>query len=204
MNWILENIQIVFAIGAAFAYWLNSRKEARQGKEGQPPHSPEDFSQAEAEDPERTRRVQEEIRRKIAERRGAPPVSPVPAQESVPLPAPPVLPSRPLGGLREKIETKLAQVRQREVEAALARERHQELEARMRSMEAERIANQQRAIEIAALTRSESKRAASSGEAAQALAAMDARAWLDGLRNPNVARRAVVLREVLGPPVGLR
>ncbi len=207
MKWILEHLQIVLAVGAAFAYWLNQRKEARQAKEQEPPRPGADFPSEDHdfENVERTRQIQEEIRRKIAERRGATPPSPAPvaAERTV---APPVLSSQPRseGGLREKIETQLAQARRREVEERLVLERQQQLEARMRALEAEQNASQQRATEIAAAARTESRRIAASEVTANALATMDARAWLDGLRHPQVARRAMVLREVLGPPVGLQ
>ena len=77
MRWVLENIQVVIVIAGAIAYWLNQRQRIKQGlppvdEDGQPipQNRPKQASFEATDDAERTRRIQDEIRRKIAERRG--------------------------------------------------------------------------------------------------------------------------------------
>ena len=73
MRWVFENIQILFVIAGAIAVWLvkarrlqELRKEAK-AELGREPTADEIA--------ERTRRIQEEIRRKIVERQGGPPAT---------------------------------------------------------------------------------------------------------------------------------
>jgi hypothetical protein len=128
--------QILVAVAAVIALWAKQRREAaRSRSEG--PAAPA-AGQADAMEEERTRRVQEEIRRKIAQRNAGPEEAPVLA-EATPPPPPPV-PARPAPA---------------PAPAAV------------------------RAVEPA-------------GD------------WLAELRGTQGARRAMVLREILGPPVGLR
>jgi hypothetical protein len=204
MDWIFNHLQLCIAIAGAIAYWITQQKAsaAREAqKDAAPPVRPG------TEDTERTRRIQEEIRRKIAERRGGsqPPVV-TPAATGRPL-ASPVLAPRPVmgsGGLREKLETKLAQAQAREKARVAAQDRRQQLEAQLRENETVRLAAQQRSAEISLVNRAENKATAVAQTTADALAARGSRAWLDDLRDPHSARRAMVLREVLGAPVGLR
>ena len=68
MDWILENIWVLVAISAVIARLLMKRKEGDAAQRGQPARPKE----SEIEDPalaERTRKIREEILRKIAERR---------------------------------------------------------------------------------------------------------------------------------------
>src|SRR5262245_49236072 len=97
MNWIFDHFQLVIAVAAAVAAWLNDRrkKAGGAGTEGEAPPQ----STVTGED-DQTRRIQEEIRRKIAERRGqaqapAAPVQAEPPPEAWHQPAPPVLSPRP-------------------------------------------------------------------------------------------------------------
>lgn len=210
MNWILDHIQFAIAAAAAFAYWVNQMKgRARGGKDAAPMERRFEPARADADDLERTRRIQDEIRRKIAERRGvAAPPPPAPAQAAERSLAPPIVAPRPVagqeGGLRERLETKLAQMQAREQARVAARDRRRQLEAQMRSIEADKLVAQRRAAEITLAARVETRAAATTQTAADTLAARHSRAWLDDLRDPQSARRAMVLREVLGPPVGLR
>lgn len=205
MDWILGHLQIVIGIAGAIAYLFNQQKSAASAREEETDSSKPIGSTV--EDPERTRRTQEEIRRKIAERRGKPATRVSTTTSARPL-ASPVLAPRPVanggGGLREKLETKLAQAQAREAARATAQERQRQLEAQLRENEAVRLAGQQRFAEIASVNRAENKSAAVAQTAADALAARGSRAWLDDLRDPRSARRAMVLREVLGEPVGMR
>jgi hypothetical protein len=155
------------------------RKLGEQTQARTPP-TPADF------DPElaqRTRRIQEEIRRKIAERRGtvlAP--EPVPVESTM---EPPVV------FAEERVE------RDYGASDAAVLERQQQLADQMRALEHARAAEHRRATQVttALRTESESERGQLVGSRGSLLAE---------LRDPAGLRRAFVLREVLGTPVGLR
>jgi hypothetical protein len=204
MDWILSHLQVVIAVAGAVAYFLKQQKDAA-GREQEKDASAPTGSMT--EDTERTRRIQEEIRRKIAERRGEKPTLVSTTTSARPL-ASPVLAPRPVassgGGLREKLETKLAQAQARERARVAAQDRKDQLEDQLRDNEAARLAEQRRLAEISLVNRAENKATAVAQTAADAQASRGSRAWLDDLRNPQSARRAIVLREVLGEPVGLR
>jgi hypothetical protein len=204
MDWILNHLQVVLAAAAAIAYAFGHRKAAGSDNDEESSGSRSLVPARDAgADDEQTRRVQEEIRRKIAERRGAnPPPSVASAPAERPL-TPPVMAPRPVAqemarGLRERLEAKLAEVRAR-TEAA-ARDRQREYEEQEKALEAERLATQRRAAEIAAQAQAAPKPEPS----AEAGMAGLPRLWPDALRDRQSLRRAMVLREVLGPPVGLR
>jgi hypothetical protein len=220
MNWILEHLQIVVALAAAFAYWLKQTKdkaEAEKDRNVPPPL----VTPAADEQTERTRRIQEEIRRKIADRRegAAVPSSPPmmtserPAVSSTRAPRPI---AEPMGGtLRKRLEAKMAAAMARIEEAAKAaaeREEERRQPARQQEIEAEaareteRLAAQRRAA-VETLAEREERIAFAPPESLaqerQATATI-ARSVRDELRDPDSVRRAWILREVLGPPLGLR
>ena len=70
MNWISEHLQLILAVAGALAYWLNQRREAEAAREAEKNPPPASLAEADADDPFRAEKVREEIRRKIAERRG--------------------------------------------------------------------------------------------------------------------------------------
>lgn len=184
MDWILEHLQVLIVIAAAVFAILQKFKIVRTPGTNAPPAA-EDPEQA-----ERTRRIQEEIRRRIMERRGQPPGLPPETEaeamgEPAQFPAPPPL-----------IEA---------VRPAFVPPPVVVLSADQREMERQGVLlDQLRQWEavVPAIT---------AGESAPA-AGMEAgvRGWgltgslLADLRSPAGLRRAVVLREILGPPVGLR
>jgi hypothetical protein len=149
----------------------------------QQPPSPLAAGGPDPEMTERTRRIQEEIRRKIAERRGA-----TAATEALPVGPgmePPIVP------LEQPAEPVLV------ASDAAVLERQKQLADQLRRLEESRVLSARRVAQVTAdlKTESESERgmfAASHGE------------LLADLRDPVSLRRAFVLREVLGPPVGLR
>lgn len=201
MNWILEHLQIVIAIVAAIAYML------KRGK-------PEDEAAGDpGEDDERSRKIREEIRRKIAERRegGAAPASQAPAAPPVirPTVRPTLQPVDPFGGPAKpsslplptfrKAEPAPAQVPQPDAPSLSAvLERQQQLAEQMKELERNRAAQQRRAAEIAARQRETATATARSD------AAGDRDGWLEDLRTGQGLRRAMIQREILGPPVALR
>jgi hypothetical protein len=200
MDWILEHIQVVAAIVVAFAYWLKQRHAQKiDGGEAGPLTRPSSMQSASSEDAERTRRIQEEIRRKIAERqrRGPPALPSQPTERPL---APPLLAPRPVAQsgrdlLRERLAEKLAQAREREAAQQTMRDARDRAEAQ-HADETERAVALQRSAPLAP----EPAVAATSSVAPAA----NARAWLAALKDPSEMRRAIVLREILSPPVGLR
>jgi hypothetical protein len=223
MTWISENIFVVLAIAGAIATWLNQRRRAKQGlppvdEDGQPlpGNRPTQASFEETDDAERTRRIQEEIRRKIAERRGesGPPAAPPEPPVTIPAPVrreatPPPVFHDPVQEMMKEMQNRFspgpdapapAEPPIESAQAAGEREtltRQRELEEKLQALEAQQRTAQQRAAEIKA-----TDAAAATGRESASRAAADR--WLTELRDPQTARRAIVLREILGTPVGLR
>jgi len=183
MDWVLDHLQILIFVAIAGAAVLQRFKKATgQAESGSAkPVDPEEEA--------RTRRIQEEIRRRILERRGLAPAAP-PVGERAPQPA--SFPAAP-----PLIEA----VRQFRVEPPA--------EAAAPSLEAQRAAaelkrQQELAERIRALESSRRVRATVAAESAASAMAAAADRPLPDLRNHAGLRRAILLREILGPPVGLR
>ncbi len=184
MRWLLENPQLLFIIGGAVAFWLNQRRKQKQDRE---------MAEEAAREPtdeemlERTRRIQEEIRRKIEERQGRSPV----AEEPVLREAPPPLPVRPVVVAHDEAPGA----------AELARVMEQQ---RRYAEELEQLAAAERARAGAFATP-----AAPMTMAAYAMAAPTERrrrrtdSVFAMARDRDSLRRAIVLREVLGAPKAL-
>jgi hypothetical protein len=135
----------------------------------------------EAEDPERTRRVKEEIRRKIAERRdNLPPVSAEPAGKPV---ASPIAAPRPVAG-----PPTLGDFLSRGYRALL--------EEKTPAPAPQRPAPASEPPHASPIYSAASPASPSS--------APTSHNWLAELRDPATVRRAILLREILGTPVGLR
>ena len=205
MRWFLEHIQVVIAVAGIIAWWVNQRRREKEGQsadydgDGIPERNPG----AEPYDDDQARRVREDIRRKIAERRGLatppalapepPPVVPVPAsREETP---PPVF-QDPLQDMLKELQRRLAPAMEPaapppepEIDRA-ALERQREIEARYRELEARRA----RTLAQAEAIRIE-RPSTPSGHAA---------GWLAELRDAKNIRHAIIARELLGPPAGLR
>ena len=215
MDWIWDNLQLILVIAVSIAVWINQHRREKNGEPADydedgipdnrvPPRAdtrtltPASRDGMDPEHEERVRRIQEEIRRKIAERRGQPvppPLAPQPAfeQEERPMvfreePAAP--PPVPL--VREVVvayDDGAALERQRRLEEQLAELEKQKREAR-------------RAAQALAEAGATSVRSAGTAEAGGA--GIGSRSVGRELRDPKAVRRAMVLREVLGTPVGLR
>jgi hypothetical protein len=183
VEWLLGNRELLVVLFAA-AVWLLNRIGAAHKKNAARP-GPVQPADGEAE---RTRRVQEEVRRRIAERRA-------PAQSGA-APAAPVEPDSfepPRIGEEAAPPDAVAAPEDAE-EAILARQRS--LESQLMALEAGKAAALAQARAAAAAPRPGSRGPAGSPAAAHAL--------LADLQDPSAVRRAVVLREILGAPVGLR
>lgn len=225
MHWILEHLQIVVMLAAAFAYWLKQTNDKARAERNESAPPPLMDSSATDEAGERTRRIQEEIRRKIVERRAgtalpAPPSAtpserPVASSTLAPRPT-----ARPVGGTwRERMEAKMAEALTRvEAAAKAAAEREQEqrrargqparpTEAEIAAREAGKLAAERRTAIEAPAEREQPRRAGAAALPAilqEPAAVTVARSVRDDLRDPGNVRRAWLLREVLGTPVGLR
>jgi hypothetical protein len=184
MRTLLQFLPVLVFVLVVVSIARNALRVARRLAEQTPAPRPSD-----AYDPamsERTRRIQEEIRRKIAERRGAagsapPPLEPMgePVFESpVPEEEPPVEPAFSSS------------------QSAIM-ERQQQLADQMHALEASRLAEQRRAAQTLAAVKT-------AAESEGGLLAGSRGDLLADLRDSRSLRRAFVLREVLGAPVGLR
>ena len=143
-------------------WFLGALNQAKKKSAGRP--APDAGDEA-----ERTRRVQEDVQRKIAERRRA--AAPPPLTTARGASGPPAQP-----------------VDEEDEEEAVL-QRQQRLAEQMRVLEEVRASAQVRAAAAASVVEQ---------------AGASSRDWLRELRDPQNARRGIVLREVLGPPVGLR
>lgn len=181
MEWILNHLQFVLAVAGALAYWLNERRKA-DSEEAPPPHVSKTF-----EDPElaeRTRKIREEIQRKIDQRaRGyaQPPVPVNPAETEV---SPPII--REVAVVRSSSRADVQ--RQAEIleEQAALMERLQEAEA-MKAGAQKRVAFEE-----------------ATADHRQELLAQTRSTVVQDLRSADALRRAFIMKEILGPPVALR
>jgi hypothetical protein len=190
MRWALDHLQLIIAIAGSVAWWLNQRRLARKGGE----EPPKETAFEDPELAERTRRIREEIQRKIEQRaRGyaseqptlprdqpaAPPPVPIVREVVGRAPEPPPL-SR---GTAARLETQRnAEIL--EQQAALVEQLRQAAE-----------------MKAAALRRTQFESHLSSSDEVAGVARS---ALTEDLRNPESLRRAFILREILGPPVALR
>jgi hypothetical protein len=198
MDWILNHLFIVVFVAIGVANMLAKAKKAgAQPRPSQPARSSLDPDTA-----ERTRRVQEEIRRKIAERSGRLPASP-PPMDSSPSAGPP---ARNIFQelARQMAEAKRTAEMQQRAQAAAEAQAQQRVEDEQKSRElaeARQLAEAQRTLQIGQQAVAEDY--SSGADQKTAMASARDRLLAD-LREPDSLRRAWVLREILGEPVGLR
>ncbi len=209
MDWILRNLPL-FVILFVFISIVRAVMRARQQQEQ---------NRGESNDSEQQRRIQEiqeQIRRKIAERRGE--TTPAPPRVDHPLPqqrreastgTPPLDPFGGGGTLRralEEVERRLQPAPPPLPPPVLTSPAH------FNRAELERQVQLEEQLRVAAETRHNIKRradhlASERDEVARSetglLTSARARLLAD-LADPHSLSRAIVLREVLGPPVGLR
>jgi len=213
MNWISEHLQLIFAVVGALAYWLNQRREAEAARDAKKNPPPASLAEAEADDPFRAEKVREEIRRKIAQRRGGAPLPepvraepPMVEEKKFPMPplARPLAPTDTFGGPNRPLVRRTETVRPVEpVPAAVATtiasetyaaslERQEQLATKMRELAEQRAMVARKAAAVAVT------------DAAVAHSALAGNELRHDLRDPRSLRRAMVLREILGVPVALR
>jgi len=193
MDWILEHLKLIILAGGAIAYWMNQRRKAKEEQDVARTLTSTPTIQPQVNDEtERVRRIQEEIRRKIQERAagGAQKRQPSPviqAQQQMTPPLAPRTPSKPDAYTQFTVEQSAA-----DDQAVL--DRQQLLATKLRELEENRRQNMGKAERFAEKT--------SDGMSASDTAVRGSP--LADLRNSISVRRAIILREVLGPPVGLR
>lgn len=200
-DWIFDHLWVLIAIASVVARLLMKRK-ADDSQHGGPSAPAKEYEFEDPELAERTRKIREEIQRKIAERRGQhtlPPVlpqaRPAPVVRSPEATVPPVtLPEILRDVLQPKPEPTPQPVRRAAVvNMAEEAERQAALMEKLKEAELMKAAAQRRIAFEASVADKEPA------------ALQKARAVvLDDLRDPQALRRAFVLREVLGPPVGMR
>jgi hypothetical protein len=182
MDWLLNHPQALFGVAIVIVAILQKLKQAR------PQETAGETPARDGQEAERTRRIQEEIRRRIMERRGLMPAPP-PAPDSVE--EAPEFPESP--PMFEEVRPVMVEPPFQGMDAAAAPgysrelERQQQMLARLRELETARPAH--------------ARIVSAAGEAPVSAAANRLPA---DLRTPAGLRRAVVLREILGPPVGMR
>lgn len=204
MNWVLEHLQLIILVAGAIAYWLNQRRKAQQEeaeeqrRQAEPPRSEMHTPAAADDEAERVRRIQEEIRRKILERLGGgeprpqPPELPVEEIEERPAP-------EPVPAMARTVSKPDAYAQASSADQTISLdqdilERQRQLSDQLRALEIQRSQVVGKAEAFAEKT---AAAMAASGTAVRG-------SLLADLRNPETARRAIVLREILGTPAGLR
>lgn len=193
MDWIFDHLQILIAAGAGVAYWLNQRKRAQE-EENQDAEQPRADAHDVSGDEARARKIREEIRRKIAERQRGPSNIPGPAAEPPPLfrrfvEEPPVVVKDPFD--RERWQDARAEPMGPSAEEQAVLKRQKLLQERMKQLEQIHAQTKYKAKNLVP------KRAQSSKSS------VGARSLREDLRHTDSLRKAIILREVLGPPVGL-
>lgn len=187
MDWLLEHPQVLVVVAIAIAALFQKLKQARsQEAAGR-------TLATDPEDAERTRRIQEEIRRRIRERRGlapAAPPAPVTAEDEPEFPVPPPM--------IEEVRPIVVEPPPLPVANAAATSGYAAEYDRQQQM-----LQQLRAFKATHQTSAAAPAVSASAPVGVAMAAPVSRLPTD-LRNPAGLRRAIVLREILGPPLGMR
>ena len=218
LDWLLERIGLVIFVVIFVVQILRGLFQARRAA---PPPS---TSKPDAlEEERRVQDIQAEIRRRIAERRGggapasAPEAPAAPAaREAAPAPAP--APEAPTADPFEPLRRMMRDLEDqaRDVERKISGEQPAPVApppplvpaaASLRSEELERqrvLAEQLAALQAERVAVRRRAEAATAAVAERAVAARAPARLMEDLRDPAALRRAVLLREVLGTPVGLR
>ena len=189
MDWILDHLWVLLAAAAAIAQML-AKKKRPEGAEDEA--SPREDTFADPLLAERTKKIREDIQRKIEERRrGGALTRPEPPPEMAPESVrelPPVVQEvftspRQQRETADRVETE-RQAEMLEKQAALAEQ--------LRQAQAMKAGAQKRAEFETRISDLDQTNDRSRG------------ALVVELRDPAALRRAFVLREILGPPVALR
>lgn len=192
LQWAIDNAFTLIIIGGVLAQMLQAVMKKKDG--GGAPPAGEQPREYEFEDPElaeRTRKIREDIQRRIAQRqRGAGQEMPEPVEFDDP---PPVI---------REVVVASPEPPARAVRAAtrLDAERQAEILEQQATWEAK--LQEAKQLKESAAKRTEFEMATADHSAAKRVAVRST--VLGDLRSPDALRRAFILREVLGPPVALR
>jgi hypothetical protein len=210
LDWLLDRAGVVIFVLIIVVQMVRGLLKTRQ--EAPPPEGAKPDA---LEEQRRVQEIQQAIRRRIAERRGeAPAAEPPPLVRRAAAPTPTPVPETtqmpdPFGGSLRRVLQELERHAQPELPPPpppvppvvenrnLELERQRKLADEMKALEESRLLMKRRATKAAAIE------AAEAGSETGLRTAARGRA-LDGLLEPESLRRAIVLREVLGTPVGLR
>ncbi|MEO6245404.1 MAG: hypothetical protein ABIQ12_08200 [Opitutaceae bacterium] len=206
IEWIFKNLGVVIFAVIVISQLVRGAARARKAAGESVPAAPENYDEQ-----RRTREIQERVRRQIAERRGAP-ATPAPVRELAPSAPPtaettqlPELFGGPLGRMLEELQ-KRAQPQAVPIEPpplVATRSDNTELERQAKlAKELQRLEEARTDMRRRTEHRTEEKRLTAESEPGLRGAARGQ--LLDDLAHPQSLRRAMVLREVLGPPVALR
>ncbi len=195
MDWIFDNFQLLFVVGAAIAAWLSARKKKQEEEQEAQRHGQELPQETAFDTEDQVRRVQEEIRRKIQQRLGIPEEEPAPRYEQEPsrMPRPPHEPQP----VPPPLPRRAAYVPDEEEV-----ERQRQLQTALREVEERRRLSRERSAEVFSTAATDPEHIARSVPTAASL--VPRISLQQELRDPEALRRAIILREVLGPPLGLR
>jgi len=189
IDWILKHPVLIFLVIAGVSSLLKKLKPQLDEEKPAPPADPRTV-QGDFDEIERTRRIQDDIRRKIAERRG---------QLATP---PPVPVSEPEPSRWAEKEEESWTYRQEEPSPVVETVAVDPVLERQRA-----LAEQLAALQARHAAMSKASQAAWASELPAPAAAstnLEEVNWLRELRSARSLRKAIVLREVIGPPVALR
>lgn len=203
MDWIFDNIIIIAIIGSAIARWLSGLKEEKNDSS---PTNQSGRDNVDIEQLERNRRLREEIRRKREQRqRGQTPSTMESSEPERPdydpnVPEQPQLPPvlREMLGIPEAPAPVRAPAPPPVPEVNPVLERQQRMEQELAELEIKRREAEALARKAGVGQKRPKRRFA------KRIPELSERDFLATLRDPRQARRAILLREVLGKPVGLR
>ena len=188
IQWLIDNAWSVVIIGGVLMQLLQALKKKKGGEEEAPPDS-EQAAEYEFDDPElaqRTRKIREEIQRKIDQRAHGQ-MQPA-AQPASPVAPPPVIREVAPRPAVEQVYGHTQSQRQAEImEEQAAWSAKLEEATRMKAAVARRTEFEAATADQSVLKRTGARQAV-----------------LIELSSPAALRRAFLLREVLGPPVALR
>ncbi|MEO7415236.1 MAG: hypothetical protein ABIZ81_17975 [Opitutaceae bacterium] len=201
MRWILDNVGLVIFFVIGFSIWRKAKKFMRQvTEEAERKGTTRPTGGYDPDESERVRKIQEEIRRKIAERRGGDRRG---ASPSPPMAEPPTVfrrdeipPADPFAERRSPIPPPVLPYERGRFDTAQL-ERQEHLVEQTRMLEESRKLSSRRATQLAASLKTES-------ESERGALTLSRKNLLLELRDPHSLRRAFVLREVLNAPVALR
>ncbi len=202
INWILGHLPAVIFVVILIAQALRAAGRAKQTRTEH---------ERSGQDPRHEQQAQEEVRRRIAERRAgrtsSAPVPETPAPRAAPSPQTTQLPEvfdGPLGRMLQELQKRAAPPPEPpppmlnvQMSNTAELERQQQIAAQLKSLEEARATAKRRAAHLAA-------EKADVAQAAPALRTAARGRLLADLRHPQSLRGALVLREVLGSPVALR